>query len=162
MASPARAKEILDYLVANDYKWAEKTFERTDDNKNHILVELQSGRKVWRRLSKAQLIDLVFFADSRDDKEQIKQAITEAHFHLKPKGGGGGKPAKSRDEYTKELTDAGVTSNKAGVLQLNVAKLFDFTQMSYVSGDKTVYTYDKKDFDFKIDRRTKEITLKLK
>lgn len=164
MAAPARAKEILDYLVENDYKWAARTFERTDDNRNHIELELKNGRKVWRRLSKAQLIDLIFFADGRDDEAQIKEALTEANFHLKPKGGGGGRTAMSRDEYTQQLIDMGLENNKAGVLQLNVAKLwdFDYDHFEELPNGKTLSHFPKKHFDFSIDRRTKTITLKLK
>lgn len=161
MASPARSAEILQYLREFNYLWESDCVNGPEGKKNHINIKRKSGSFLTRKINSGHLKELEILLPEGDEKESIRKAFKLLSFPSG--GGGGGRVALSRDEYTQQLIDMGLTSNKAGVLQLNVAKLWDFDQATYENNEGSIISqFVKRDFDFSIDRREKTITLKLK
>lgn len=162
MASPAKAVEIIQYLREHNFAWEPTCINGNESQRNHISIKRKSGSIITRKITRSHLKELEILLPEGPEKEEVKKAFKM--LSLSSGGGsGGGRTALSREDYISQTTEVGLSSNSAGILQLNAAKLFDFKQGSAINrnGEEKI-SFDKRDFDFAIDLRSGEITLKLK
>ena len=154
--------EIVEYIRENDYNWKNEDaecFVISSDKK-------RGSGKTFKSVKKSQGKDLDKLLLNSSDRSRIMELWEKLNFPIVSRGGGGGKIAKTREEYIAEISTMGVSSNKSGVLQLNIAKIFDLSpdrQIDGTRGNNTVKVdqFPKKDFKFSFDEANNTISVKL-
>lgn len=162
MAQPAKAAEILLYLREMNFMWEPSCIQGNEDQINHITLKRNNGSTYTRKITKSHKKDLGILLPEGTEKEEVMKAFDLLSFKTGG-GGGGGRTALSKADYISQSAEMGLTSNSAGLLQVNVAKLYDFPQGSTINRNgKDSIAFERRDFDFSFDAKTKTITLKLK
>lgn len=154
--------EIIEYIRENDYNWNSQDAES-------LVISIDKKRgsgKTFKSVKKSQKENLDKILLNSSDRSRIMELWGTLKFPVIARGGGGGKTAKTREEYLAEISQMGVSSNKSGVLQLNIAKIFGLSPSTQIDGNRgnvsvKVDQYAKKDFKFSYDEANKTISVKL-
>lgn len=152
---PATTGEVLKYLRSCDYH-----FSLSEKQTGLITLPKDRGEgNKTRKVSKAILDDIEGEKEFLKDYERLKEAFNGFSWARK-KRDGAGRPTKSKEEYVEGLKTRGVQSSGAGILTLNVAKLFELTETKIKNREgEEVSGYEQTLFKFEWNEEAKEIRI---
>ena len=152
---PATTGEVLKYLRSCDYH-----FSASEKTTGLIAIpkDRGEGTKI-RKVSKSVLNDIEGEKEFLKDYERLLGAFNGFSWARK-KREGAGRPTKTKQEYVEGLKRLGVQSSGAGILTLNVAKLFELpeTEIKNRAGED-VSGYEQALFKFDWNEENQEIRI---
>jgi hypothetical protein len=154
---PATTGEVLRYLRQNDYH-----FSGSEKETGIIYIHKERGEGTKeRRITKSILEDIEAEKDFLTDYERLQSAFDGFQFKRKKATGGSvGRSEEDYDKFIERLKKDGLNSSSAGVLTLNVAKLYKLTEtvIQNRKGER-VEGYEAQNFRFEWDQEKEEIKI---
>ena len=150
----ATTGEVLRYLRQNDYHFSGSEKET---HIIHIPKDRGEGLKA-RRIPKSILEDIEAEREFLVDYERLHAAFEGFQFKRKRTTGGTvGRQAETKEDFVSRLRKEGINSSSAGVLTLNVAKLFGLEPETIQNRKgESVEGYEQQTFQFEWDEEKKE------
>jgi hypothetical protein len=151
---PATTGEVLRYLRQNDYH-----FSGSEKETGIIYIHKERGEGTKeRRITKSILEDIEAEKDFLTDYERLQYAFEGFQFkRKKTTSGTGGREAEKQEAFVSRLRKEGINSSSAGVLTLNVAKLFGLASEKIQNRKgESVEGYEQQTFQFEWDEEKKE------
>jgi hypothetical protein len=147
--------EVVAYLRQNDYKFSQK-----DQETRSILITDKKGSPVAKRIFKRFRDEIQILIADDYERNQLTLAFDSVIW--RDGAGGPGRSAMTSDEYTLKLA-AGVNSNGAGLLAINVGLLYDLEKEKRQNrkGEKVEVTLPA-NFAVAFDKKAKTLTIKKK
>lgn len=156
---PATYQEVLGYLRNNNYTFPEEVIKSKIISLPKDRGEGNKSRKIGKAITK----ELEKNKEWTADYDRLAEAFSGMVLKRTVKPGTTvGRAAKTREEYIKDLKTKGVKSSSAGVLTLNVAKIFSFgTEKIENKKGESVDSFTKADFIVEVDPDGKGLRIKM-